>query len=170
MIEYRDATLADAEALNAMAKQCAIDTFASEYEPDDFAVYLAQAYGPEGLVAHLADPAIRFRIALEDGRIIGYSKLSRVALPAPDPQPGAAELRQLYVLKDWHGAGVATALMDWTLDTARTMGAPEIYLAVFAYNHRARAFYTRYGFVEIGSFDFYVGTRIDCDRIWWRTL
>jgi RimJ/RimL family protein N-acetyltransferase len=65
---------------------------------------------------------------------------------------------------------VAVALMDWTLDAARAMGAPEIYLAVFEYNHRARAFYTRYGFVEIGTFDFRVGTRVDCDRIWWRTL
>jgi len=170
MIEYRDATMADAEPLNAMARQSAIDTFAAEYAPEDFAVYLAQAYGPEGLVAHLADPSIRFRIALEDGRIIGYSKLSRVVLPAPDPQPGAAELRQLYVLKDWHGAGIAATLMDWTLETARAMGAPEIYLAVFEFNHRARAFYTRYGFVEVGSFDFRVGDRVDRDRIWWRKL
>jgi GNAT superfamily N-acetyltransferase len=170
MIAYRDATPADAEPLNAMARQCAIDTFASEYGAEDFALYLAQAYGPDGLVAHLADPAIRFRIAIEDERIIGYAKLSGLALPAPDPKPEAAELRQLYVLKDWHGAGVATALMDWALDTARAMGAPEIYLAVFEYNHRARAFYTRYGVVEIGTFDFLVGTQVDCDRIWWRTL
>lgn len=166
MTKYRDATLADGAELNAMARQSFVETFTEEYAPADFSLYLAQAYGPDGLIAALADPSILFRVAIEDGAIVGYAKLTELKLPAPDPLPGAQELGQLYVLKGWHGSGIATALMDWSIDTARERGARELYLAVFEFNHRAQAFYTRYGFEEVGAFDFHVGNRIDRDRIW----
>ncbi len=170
MIVYRDATPADGEPLNAMARQAWTETFGDEYTADDLATYLDQAYGPTGLRAHLALPEYRYRLAIEDDRILGYAKTGALKLPAPDPQPGAYELFQLYVLKEHHGTGIAAALMDWTIDTARAANAPELYLAVFEFNHRARAFYARYGFVEVGHFDFAVGRRIDRDGIWRKTL
>ncbi len=166
MIVDRDATPADGAELNAMARTIFAQTFAPEYEPVAFEAYLDRAFGPEGLLRDLADPTITYRIAIEDGAIVGYSKLSGLTLPATDPAPGAVELRQLYVRRDRHGAGIAQRLMDWTLTRARTDGAPEIYLAVFDFNHRACAFYARYGFVDVGEFDFSIGDRTDRDRIW----
>lgn len=55
--------------------------------------------------------------------------------------------------------------MDWTIATARARGASELILSVYVDNHRAKAFYTRYGFVDIGRYDFPVGDTIDEDRI-----
>lgn len=166
MIRYRDATPADAQALNDMAVASFRETFEAEYEPDDFAEYLGRAYGPDGLVADVGKPSITFRLALDDDRIVGYAKVSALAIPYEPAAPGAMELRQLYVLSNHHGSGIAAALMDWTIATARAAGASELYLAVFEFNHRARAFYTRYGFVEVGEFPFRLGKRIDRDRIW----
>ena len=60
----------------------------------------------------------------------------------------------------------AQALMGWALDWARTAGYARIYLSVFIDNHRAKAFYRRYGFAEVGRNPFRVGTTIDDDRIW----
>ena len=166
MIVYRDAIAADGPALNAMAEQSFRETFGAEYEPQDLAAYIAQAYGPDGLRADLRDPAIRFHVALSDGAIVGYAKLSPLTLPAPDAEPGAAELRQLYVMRTQHGTGIAAALMEWTIAAARADRAPALYLAVFAFNHRARAFYARYGFRHVGEMDFRVGSRVDRDQIW----
>lgn len=170
MISYRDATLADGAALNAMALESFTETFAAEYRREDFEEYTARAYGPDGLLRDLADPTIRFRVAEADGRIIGYAKLSNLVIPFDAAKPDACELRQLYVLAAWHGQGVAQVLMDWTIAEARRLGAPELYLAVFEFNHRARAFYARYGFVEVGEFDFRLGDRVDRDRVWQLTL
>jgi ribosomal protein S18 acetylase RimI-like enzyme len=74
------------------------------------------------------------------------------------------------VLSDWHGLGVADRLMSWALATAASDQAPEVYLTVFDHNERAKRFYRRYGFAEVGRCTFALGDRIDDDRIWRRRL
>ena len=103
------------------------------------------------------------RFAEADGVAIGFAKVSSLKLPAPDPAPRAAELRQLYVFKPWHGEGIANTLTAWALRTARARGAPEIWLSVYTRNPRARRFYARHGFVEIAPYHFMVGSQADED-------
>ena len=57
---------------------------------------------------------------------------------SPDPAADAMELRQLYIYKPWHGLGIADVLTEWAKNTARSRGAPEIWLSVFTENPRAR--------------------------------
>jgi GNAT superfamily N-acetyltransferase len=172
MLDYFTPTLADhGEALSAMARQCFVDTFAHLYGADDLAAFLAEAYGPGGdMLRDLVNPAYHWRAAEENGRIAGYVKVGPVGVPAPNPLPGALELKQLYVLKPWHGTGVAGTLTDWAIANARERGAPELYLSVFDHNLRAKAFYARYGFEDVGGCEFRVGNQIDQDRIWKRAL
>jgi ribosomal protein S18 acetylase RimI-like enzyme len=80
------------------------------------------------------------------------------------------ELQQIYVLRPWHGQGVADRLMQWALSAARTEKASEIYLTVFDHNQRAKRFYTRHGFGEVGRCDFKLGDRLDDDRVWRKLL
>lgn len=169
MIDYCDARPDDGPALAAMAAQCFCDTFAHLYHAADLHAFLAAAFGADGLPAQIADPAFRIRIARDDAAIVGFAKLGPCALPAPAPAD-AAELRQLYVLGPWQGAGVAKTLMDWAVATARAGGARQMVLSVYAENHRAQRFYARYGFAEIGANPFRVGEQIDDDRIWMSNL
>ena len=60
--------------------------------------------------------------------------------------------------------------MQWALATARMEDAPEIYLTVFDHNARAKRFYTRHGFAEVGRCTFRLGERVDDDRIWRKAL
>ena len=171
MLDYFAPTLADhGEPLNAMARQCFVETFGHQYKLDDLTTFLAEQYGPAGLLKDLADPAYHWRVAADDGRIAGYAKVGPVGVPAPDPKPGALELKQLYVLQPWHGVGVAAELMEWAVANARERGAPEMYLSVFDHNHRAKKFYARYGFADVGGCEFRVGNQIDDDRMWKRSL
>ena len=164
MIDYRDAAPDDGPELAHVARRCFTETFGSLYRQDDLAAFLDTTFGATGLPSHLSDPAYTVRLATEDGAIIGFSKLGPVAFPGAWPAD-AIELHQLYILAPWQGAGVAAVLMDWALGTARTRGAGEMILSVYVDNHRARRFYRRYGFVEIGHYTFMVGDHEDDDRL-----
>ncbi len=158
-------------SLGLMARQAFSDAFAHLYDPIPFMQFLDETYGPGGRMERdFTDPSIRWRVAAIGDQPIGYAKLSPLVAPAPAPQPGAMELRQVYVLRPWHGRGVAEALMNWAIETAREEGAPEIYLTVFDHNVRAKRFYTRHGFSEVGRCTFRLGDRVDDDRVWRKPL
>lgn len=166
MIDYRDATPADGLALDAMARQIWLETFGHSASADDIALYVAEAFGPQGrLIASLADPAHHVRLAYSESAIVGFAKLSRLWLDDPAIAPGAQQLSQLYVAQPWHGHGVAQALMAWTIESARSAGARALVLTVWEENHRAKAFYDRCGFVHIGDYAFPTGNQIDRDLI-----
>lgn len=161
-IAWRDAGPGDGAVLGGIARATFIDAFGALYGLQDLAAFLGQgsdaAYGAE-----LADPDIEVRFACAGGAPIGFCKISSLKLPAPDPAPAAAELRQLYLYKPWHGLGLADVLTRWAMDRARARGASEIWLSVFTENLRARRFYARHGFVEIAPYQFMVGTQADED-------
>lgn len=60
---------------------------------------------------------------------------------------GSQRVGSIYVDKNWHSTGVGSALMQKVVDWFD----PEkpIYLGVVTYNDRAKAFYRKWGFVEI---------------------
>lgn len=164
MIEYRDALAADGAELDQVARRCFTETFGTLYRQNDLAAFLHAAFGATGLPSHVGDPNYDVRLATQDDAIVGLCKIGPVAFPGEWPAK-AIELHQLYILGPWQGEGVAPVLMDWALATARSRGASEVILSVYVDNHRARRFYDRYGFVEIGRYIFRVGKKLDDDRL-----
>jgi ribosomal protein S18 acetylase RimI-like enzyme len=170
-ITYAAPSPHDREALRAMARRSFAETFGHLYEPAPFNAFLDDAYGARGTMERdLCDPAIRWLVGFQGSEPVGYAKLTPLRAPAPEPLPGAVELQQIYVLANWHGRGVADHLMRWALATALSDQAPELYLTVFDHNERAKRFYRRYGFAEVGRCTFTLGDRIDDDRIWLNRL
>ena len=166
---YRDAVSDDGPALAAMARASFTETFGHLYAAHDLATFLAQTFGPAALPAQIGDPAYRIHLAIEDEAIVGFAKIGPVVFPGDWP-PGAIELHQLYVLSHRQGGGVGPALMDWALDAAHRQGGSDMVLSVWTGNERARAFYERRGFVEVGRYVFRVGDHEDDDRLMRLTL
>ena len=110
------------------------------------------------------DPGHAFMVAEADGDIIGYVKVGPLSVPVEPTRP-AIELRQIYFDHGWLGQGLSRPMMDWAIEEGRRRGAEEMYLTVFTDNHRARALYRRYGFVEVGPYAFMVGNHADEDII-----
>jgi GNAT superfamily N-acetyltransferase len=170
-VEYCAPCVEDSAALRVMARQCFAETFAHLYDKEPFDDFLEGAYGPRGRMARdLADPTVRWLAAMHGAQPVGYAKLTPLRAPALAPLSGAVELQQIYVAAPWQGRGVAGRLMQWALDTAQEKKAPEIYLTVFDHNQRAKRFYSKYGFAEVGRCTFTLGDRVDDDRIWRREL
>jgi len=163
MITYRDALTSDAATLDRLFDTVFCDTFAHLYCPADLETFLT-SFGVSDWEAELRDATFAFRIAEADGLPIGYLKLGPMKLPI-EAKGSALLLDQFYILKDHHGTGIAHALMDWAVDEARRRGAEELYLTVYVDNHRARRFYDRYGFEDVGRYAFMVGEQADEDVI-----
>ena len=162
-VTYRDATRADAAKLDGIFDTVFCDTFAHLYREEDLNAFLS-SFGVPDWEEQLEDPAFACRLAEADSIPVGYVKLGPLKLPVGEESP-ALLLDQLYILKDYHGVGIAHALMDWTLEEARRRGATRLYLTVYVDNHRARRFYDRYGFEAVGRCDFMVGNHADEDII-----
>lgn len=159
----RDAMPMDAPALAALARRTFAETFGHLYRPEDLAAFL-ENHTPDRWAAELTDPAYAVHVADAGGELVAYAKLGPPSLPF-EPRGRSIELRRFYVLAPFHGTGLASALMDWVLARARAGGAEDLYLSVFVDNHRAQAFYARYGFERIGRYGFKVGNHVDEDHV-----
>ena len=166
----RPATVADAALLAELGARTFYDTFAPHCSPEDMTAYLTVAFSPEIQAAELADQSRLFFIAELDGRAVGYAQLH--AADAPTCVLGAKpiELARMYVAKEWHGQGVAHALMRVCLDEARGAGYETMWLGVWERNWRAQGFYRKWGFSVVGSHVFPVGSDPQIDLLMERTL
>ncbi len=154
---------ADLPAIDRLFRAGFVGTFGELYSAENLALFLAQ-FTPEAWRAEFDDPRHAFRIGELGGAPMGFAKLGPLKLPV-DPLGEAVELRQLYVLRPAHGSGLAAGLMDWVIATARDRGAGELFLSVFTENLRARSFYRRFGFADVGPYHFMVGNQADQDVI-----
>jgi GNAT superfamily N-acetyltransferase len=165
---FRAATASDAIALSELGARSFTESFGHLYTPENLAIFLA-SHSVEGWQSQLADPAFAVCIGEADREAVAYAKLGPPTLPF-EPRGKPIELRQFYVLSQWHGTGAASALMQWVLEEAERRAADELYLSVFTDNHRARRFYERYGFEPVGRFAFMVGNHADEDIVMRKVL
>ena len=162
----RPAAPADAPALAALGERTFRDTFAADNTPEDLAAHLAATYGPARQAEELADPRRTTLVAATDaGELIAFAQLLAGAAPPCVAGPAPIELLRFYVDRGWHGRGVAQALMAATLEAAAARGAETIWLGVWERNPRAIAFYRKWGFEDVGSHDFMLGSDRQTDRI-----
>ena len=90
--------------------------------------------------------------------------------PEPVRGPAPLELKRLYVVRAWHGRGVAHALMEAAIAAARARGAQTLWLGVWEHNPRAFAFYSKYGFTRVGEHVFQLGSDSQTDWVLERAI
>lgn len=164
----REATVEDAAAISALSKRVFVETFVEEfaipYAPEDLAAFLDHAHGELALHSTIHDPHAGAWVAEVDGRIVGYATAGPMGLPHPRATVEDMELYRLYVAREFHGAGVATRLMEAALSWMEARAAT-LWIGVWSENLRAQRFYARYGFEKAGEYDFPVGATIDREFI-----
>ena len=87
-----------------------------------------------------------------DGALAGQVTILPAAR-APHPVPGSAlaHLRNLFVERDFWGTGLARTLNAAAVEAARERGYEELRLFTPARQDRARRFYEREGWVQVGE-------------------
>jgi len=167
-ISIAKANLATATRLAALGSQTFSETFAADNSPADMAAYLAANYGPTIQLAELQQPRHTFLLAEMQGELVGFAKVwrdSELGLGAGELAASRLEIKQLYVAEDWIGTGLGAALMRRILDLAQAEHCTALVLGVWERNERAKAFYQRFGFREIGAHTFTLGQDVQRDLI-----
>jgi diamine N-acetyltransferase len=76
-----------------------------------------------------------------------------------------AELSKCYVRAGNHGSGLATQLMQASLELARSRGYAAVWLGVNQENAKANRFYEKNGFANVGTKRFKLGDRWEHDFV-----
>jgi ribosomal protein S18 acetylase RimI-like enzyme len=173
--EIRFASEGDAAALSLLASATFPLACPPGTDEDDIASFVATNLTAERFAHHLADPARTVLLATEQGEPTAYSM---VVLGEPREQVRASltvsptvELNKFYVVPQAHGNGLASQLMDASVELARGNGAAGVWLGVSSGNTRANRFYEKHGFRVVGTMSFAVGEHtVDDDFVRERVL
>jgi len=171
-IKLRQITAADVPVLSEIAKQTFYDTFTGTCTEVDMQDFLETYFNEQRLSAEIADENNLYFFAEADGVPVGYLQFMEDYSGFPMMKKWKAlELKRIYVLKNFHGMGIAPQLMDFVLSYARERGYEVIWLGVWEHNTRAQKFYEKYGFIDSGyTHDFPIGSTPQTDKWLWKFL
>jgi glutathione peroxidase len=161
----RRAVPADAPALAEFAARTFEETFGEGNDPAHMAEHLARSYGVPQQTRELSDPGCHTLLLESGDALAGYAQVRRH--PAPPCVTGDApvELARFYLDRPFHGSGLARPLMAAVASAAAQLGGRTVWLGVWERNPRAIAFYTKCGFRDAGSTEFFVGPDRQTDRV-----
>jgi diamine N-acetyltransferase len=171
-ITIRRALLADAAALSEISKQTFYDTFTGTCTEADMQSFLENYFNLNQVQRELSNEKDFYYLAESGGSVIGYLRFMEDYENFPDmKQWKSLELKRIYVLKEFHGKGIAQMLMDYTLQYAKDNSYEVVWLGVWEHNNRAQKFYEKYGFVNSGhTHDFPIGNTPQTDCWFWKFL
>lgn len=170
-IRWRRAVAGDAQALSILGSATFLASFAHDHPGDALLAHVRSAHSESFYQAAIADPSQLLLIGETPlSAPVGYAMLTPPDLPVDCDGRHDVEVKRFYLLGGWQGGGHADMLMDLLAAESRNRGARRMLLAVYPQNERARRFYARHGFEEIGETVFMVGETPFRDLVYARNL
>jgi GNAT superfamily N-acetyltransferase len=164
-LAIRRAVGSDAATLAAFAERAFREAYGPLNTPADVEQHVARHYGAERQAADLASPELRILLALEGGELVGFAVLAPGSSHPDVAVRHPCEIRRFYVDASRHGRGVAGALMAAAVAAAVASGCEALWLTTWEHSHRARAFYAKQRFTDIGTTTFLLGSTRQTDRL-----
>lgn len=158
MPTIRAARPSDAGELAALAERTFREAFGAANASADMDLYCGANHGESIQAAEIANPELLTLVCEEKGALIAFAQLGWGKAPDCVAARRPGEIRRLYVLKDWHGGGVARDLMTECMAQLAGRGTDVAWLGVWEKNPRAIAFYRKFEFAEAGTQIFRLGT------------
>lgn len=166
----RYATIADAELIADISRQCFYDTFAPDNTEADMKKFMDEQFTKGRLMLEVGRGDNLFLLAYEGEKVAGYVKL-REGKRLPGLGGAASiEIARLYAVKEFIGKGIGRRLMQAALDIAKEQAKEVVWLGVWEKNERAIAFYSCWGFQKFGDADFLLGDDLQHDWLMKKSL
>lgn len=151
MVELRDATRADAQAIADVL----VRSWRVAYRgllPDSVLAGLSVAereqFWSDALTA--CPPNTRMVVATIAGTVVGFAATGPPLVPTDRADPTLGDLYALYLTPDHWRRGIGTRLHAAALDRLRSCGFTHAGLWVLDTNERALRFYRRHGWTDTG--------------------
>lgn len=149
-MNLRRATINDSRALAVVGSATFLETFANDHPGDALIAFTETNHSADYYRALLNEPATTAWIVEHDvGAPIGYAIVVSSSLPGSDPVTDA-ELKRIYLLSKWQGAGFGRKLIEAAETEAVARGAKRLVLSVYTKNEKAIRFYGARGYETIG--------------------
>jgi ribosomal protein S18 acetylase RimI-like enzyme len=158
-VAIRRAEPGDEESLALVGQASFLEAFAGVIGGRDIVAHCQRQHAREKYAAWLGDPATDIWLAeIAPGRApVGYLVLTRPDLPLADLCTDDLEVKRVYLLHRFQGAGIGARLMREACDAALRRGARRLLLGVYQGNAAAIGFYERLGYRTVGTRRFVVG-------------
>ena len=168
----RRALNADAELLSVISKETFADTFSGTCTEEDMQFFLEENFNLKKVKRELADENDFYFFIEENGVTAGYVRMMEdYSLFNEIKKWKALELKRIYVLKEFHGKGIAQQLIKFVEEFARENKYEVLWLGVWEHNLRAKRFYEKCGFTDSGYMhDFPIGNTPQSDNWLWKFL
>lgn len=157
----RAAQPADAAALALVGAATFLESYAHLLPVADILAHAAHQHTAVVYAGWLQDARCGCWIAehLPNAAPVGYLVATPPDLPLPGIDPQADwEIRRIYLLHRFQGAGLGRGLMEQALAAARSAGKRRVLLGVYSRNEAALRFYAGMGFTHAGTRAFRVGS------------
>jgi len=169
-INIRNAGPSDVDLLVELGKLSFYEAFSKETAPQDMADHLQTAFKVEDIKAHLNSDQSIFIILEIDASAAGYAYLQPETPPDCVKGTNTIQLVRLYLRRNYYGRDVGNTLIKACLEEALSRGFQSVWLSSWELNHRANAFYKKWGFEIVGRAKFKVGSDIQNDYIFARRI
>lgn len=159
-IKVRKADVSDADAICKVGRRSFYEAFAYLFRnKNELHEYLLLTYSPGKIAESIKKSNNSFFIACINNQVVGFAKLKRISPHKLFVDPKQTELQKIYVLKEFHGSGIAQALMNEVINEAKKVGTNFLWLDVHVSNGKARRFYEKNEFARIGDHSFIIGSQ-----------
>lgn len=156
-VVVREASQNDVPALSAVGGRSFHHAHAAVLHPVDLAG-VASRFDEADIRRDMKDPDSRWLVALWSGETVGFAQIRTATLPTNVLGRFPIELHGIFVLPDWSGHGVGTALIEASSKLARSLGYENLWVRVFAANRSAVTFLKHQHFTRVHT-DILIGRK-----------
>lgn len=160
MIEIKRADLMDDRVIALLGRVTFDETFGSLFTyRDDLLTYLDQTFSVAKITSSLSKLGNHYFVAECDGLPVGYAKI-KCPSASPFINGTGCQLQKIYVLKQFHHAGIGRLLHHALIDHIATQRYPHVWLSVLQSNTQAINFYKREDYQPVGEHQFTIGREV----------
>ncbi|MFN9493577.1 MAG: GNAT family N-acetyltransferase [Sphingobacteriales bacterium] len=148
---------ADVDAVVEIARKTFKETYEAYNHPDEILMYMDRALTKKVLEEELEADGSAWYMAFLDEVPVGFFKIRWDSEPKNLPGRKPLELQRIYVVQEYQGFSIGSALISRVKQYAREEGYDTVWLQVWQKNGKAIKFYQASGFVVYETARFLMG-------------
>ena len=151
--EYHEANVKDAVQLSVLFQAVYIDTYGLEGASKEFSSFITKEFHPDAIIERIGSEKCKLFIATYKTNPVGILQVE-LDRECTINNFKSAEINKLYVLRHFHGKGIAHELMNLGEAFIKEQNEKKIWLITWEKNPKAIRFYQKEQYQIIGTSPF----------------